>query len=133
MKMPCLKTVRILIVEDNEIATRCAETILKGIDSGILLDFAKNGTEAVEKASAQAYNLIFMDVGLPDFQGTEATRRIRAQETEKNREPVPIIGLTAHADAEPCLNAGMQACLTKPLRIEQAVEIIEKYLFKLKV
>jgi two-component system, OmpR family, aerobic respiration control sensor histidine kinase ArcB len=74
--------------------------------------------------------LIFMDIGLPDMDGYEVTRRIRSHEISKNT-PIPIIALTAHADSENqqhCLDATMNAIITKPLRKKEAADILNTFI-----
>jgi CheY-like chemotaxis protein len=91
---------------------------------------ADNGKDAVEKytATPDAFDLIFMDVQMPEMDGKEATRMIR----QKGFESVPIIAMTAHAmkgDREMCLDAGMNDYLTKPIKRESVFAIIEKNVF----
>jgi CheY-like chemotaxis protein len=85
---------------------------------GHIVSVASDGREAVELASQQTFDLILMDVQMPNMDGFEATGVIRAKERGTNRH-LPIIALTAHAmagDKERCLEAGMDGYVTKPLR-----------------
>lgn len=115
---------RILVVEDNSIAATVAQVILNKL--GCQVDVVVNGLSAVDKIKmGNHYDLIFMDIGLPDIDGYETTRKIRQLEQE---EPTSyIVALTAHGDEHSrqfCLAAGMNALVTKPLTKEKALEVI---------
>lgn len=121
----------ILLVEDNEINQEIVSAYLE--PTGIRIDVAVNGVEAVEKhlASAEKYDLVFMDLHMPIMDGYTATRRIREQETKNGWHKVPIIAMTANAfkeDIERCLNAGMDDHLAKPLDVADTMRILQKYL-----
>ncbi|CDZ78022.1 Aerobic respiration control sensor protein ArcB [Legionella massiliensis] len=121
-------THRILVVEDTLIAQRVAQSLLGQFQCQT--DIADCGKKAVEMANSNDYDLIFMDIGLPDMDGYEVTHRIRVQElTKKNH--VPIIALTAHAGDENkkrCIEAGMNAVLSKPLTLQNCSDIIESFI-----
>jgi two-component system sensor histidine kinase/response regulator len=105
---------RILLADDNETNRLLARTILR--EEGFTVDEALTGTEAVDAARERAYDLILMDVSMPDMDGLTATRTIR-QFTGKAGS-VPILAMTAHAmpgDRERCLAAGMDDHIPKPL------------------
>lgn len=108
---------RILVVEDNPTNRLVTGEILALF--GCIVTEAEDGVVGVEKASAERFDLILMDVGMPRLDGVGATRAIRAAVDARSRD-VPIVGLTAHAmpgvEAE-LIGAGMQRCLYKPLRI----------------
>ncbi len=121
---------RILLVEDNPINQRVALAILKNMSYGVVL--AANGVEAVNAAGKQSFDLVLMDVQMPEMDGLEATRSIRQRELETGRH-LPILALTAHAmkgDRERCLEAGMDECLTKPLRKIELLSMINSLLVK---
>ncbi len=110
---------RILVAEDNEINRRTLESLLRR--DGHFLRFASDGAEAVESARTERFDAILMDVQMPEVDGLEATRRIREIERTEKRDPVPVIGLTAHAfpeDAQKCRQAGMNDYLAKPYHID---------------
>jgi CheY-like chemotaxis protein len=112
---------RILLVEDNPVNQMLAMSMLQKL--GASADLAKDGAEAVEKATAGAYDLILMDLQMPRMDGLTATRAIRA--TGGIRQP-RIVALTANAmdsDREACVAAGMDDFLSKPF---QASELQEK-------
>ena len=121
-------SVRILLAEDNLVNQKLAKLMLG--KAGYQIDVADNGKQAVEKytATPDAFDLIFMDVKMPEMDGKEATRTIR----EQGYTSVPIIAMTAHAmkgDREMCLEAGMNDYLTKPIKREAVFAIIEKNVF----
>ena len=102
-----------------------ATAILK--KAGHSLTHAANGREAVEMASAETFDLIFMDVQMPEMDGFEATGQIRANERVTGRH-TPIVAMTAHAmagDRERCLAAGMDGYLSKPLQKAALIAILD--------
>ncbi len=106
----------ILVVEDNDLNQRLAVLMLEKL--GYKADLAGNGLEAVDALRRQPYDVIFMDMQMPELDGLGATRRIRS-EFPASRQPY-IIALTANAlagDREACLAAGMNAYLAKPLQL----------------
>jgi PAS domain S-box-containing protein len=120
------KQSRILVVEDNDIAARVITNLLAGMDCQV--DVADKGKLAVHMADENRYDLIFMDIGLPDIDGYEVTKRIRLSELHKAH--VPIIALTAHMDEDNkqhCIGIGMNAVLTKPLGKEKAEDILNSF------
>jgi CheY-like chemotaxis protein len=124
-----LKGKRILVVEDIEINREIIGSILE--ETGVSIDYAENGIQAVEifKKSGQEYNLILMDIQMPEMDGFEATRHIREM---PNAEGLPIIAMTANAfneDIEQCLAAGMNDHIAKPIDIASFLGTIEKYFF----
>lgn len=104
---------RALVAEDVEINQMVLNAMLSS--AGLVVDFANNGREAVEKWASDDYDLIFMDCRMPEIDGYEATRAIRRAASEKAR--IPIIALTANSSEEErrkCLAAGMDDFLSKP-------------------
>ncbi|MGK8234146.1 Sensor histidine kinase/response regulator [Roseovarius sp. EC-HK134] len=112
------RAMRVLAAEDNRTNRLVFSNMVKGLD--IELTFAENGQEAVDLFQSLAPDVIFMDISMPEMDGKEATRAIRAIEAQSGRH-VPIVAMTAHAmtgdDAE-ILAAGLDHYLTKPLRKE---------------
>ena len=116
---------RILLVEDNEINQIVAEELLTSM--GFVVEIANNGKEGVERALAEPFDLIFMDIQMPIMDGFSATQRIRAESSLQN---TPIIAMTAHAmegDLEKSLAAGMNAHLTKPIDMSELVTVLNQW------
>jgi len=89
-----------------------------------------NGREALEALANQTFDLVLMDLQMPEMDGFEATAAIREREKD-NGGHMPIIALTAHAmkgDMERCLTAGMDGYLSKPIRPQELDNLLEKYL-----
>ena len=119
---------RILVVEDNEFNQELAASLLK--KWGHVAVLASNGKEALTAWETEPFDLILMDVQMPDMDGFAVTQAIRAKERATNSH-VPIIALTAHAmkgDRERCLTAGMDAYASKPIRAAELVEVIARSL-----
>lgn len=117
----------ILLAEDNLINQKIVVQLLS--KRGIKVITAGNGKEAVERASERRYDLVFMDVQMPEMDGFEATRRIRANSKGPN-SATPIIALTANAmkgDREMCIESGMNEYISKPLNPEEVFHTIEQY------
>jgi signal transduction histidine kinase/DNA-binding response OmpR family regulator len=122
---------RILLAEDVEINREIVLTLLE--PSGLTIDCAENGAEAVRRytASSDQYDMILMDVQMPEMDGYEATRRIRAFEAERGERRVPIIAMTANVfreDVEKCLEAGMNGHVGKPLDMNDVLDKLRQYL-----
>jgi PAS domain S-box-containing protein len=114
----------ILLVEDNLVNRAVATAILRGHS----LAHAANGQKAVEAAARERFDLIFMDVQMPEMDGLEATRRIREAERAVG-DHTPIAAMTAHAmsgDRERCLAAGMDDYLSKPLEKTEVLALLER-------
>ncbi len=117
----------ILLAEDNLINQKVALKILE--DAGYLTDYALNGADVVEKIKLRKYDLILMDVQMPEVDGLEATKEVRTSATECSN--IPIIAMTAHAllgDREKCISAGMNDYLTKPVTSEKLIFTVDKWL-----
>jgi CheY-like chemotaxis protein len=119
------RAMRVLAAEDNRTNQLVFQKMVKDLD--IELAFAGNGREAVDMVDRFRPDMIFMDISMPEMDGREATRTIRAAEAAKGAGRVPIVALTAHAmdgDREAILAAGLDHYLTKPLRKTAIVERI---------
>jgi CheY-like chemotaxis protein len=111
---------RILLAEDNVVNQKLALRFLQQM--GYRADVASNGIEAVESVERQVYDVVLMDVQMPEMDGLEAARRICARWSADERPR--IVAMTANAmqgDREMCLAAGMDDYLTKPIRVDRLV------------
>ena len=118
----------ILLVEDNPVNQKMALLMLKKL--GYRADKAANGREALAALEAKSYDLILMDVQMPEMDGLEATREIRRRWPSSSPK---IVALTAHAisgDREKCLQAGMDAYLCKPIDLDDLKAALEKAFLK---
>jgi GAF domain-containing protein/CheY-like chemotaxis protein len=116
---------RILLAEDNVVNQKLALRILQQM--GYRADLASNGLEAIESVERQPYDVVLMDVQMPEMDGLEATRRITAKWSLEARPR--IVAMTANAmagDREMCLAAGMDDYITKPIRVEQLIEALRQ-------
>ncbi|MBA4057981.1 MAG: histidine kinase, partial [Marivirga sp.] len=119
---------RILVAEDNRVNQKLAIKVLSKL--GYDPDIAQDGKEVLEEVDKVNYDLIFMDVQMPEMDGLEATRMIRLC---LSVQPV-IIAMTANAmqgDREECMQAGMDDYLSKPVRVEELVIVLEKWSLKM--
>jgi CheY-like chemotaxis protein len=122
------RVLAILVAEDNLVNQRLATRLLE--KRGHRVTVAANGRQAVEALDAGAYDLVLMDVQMPEMDGLEATAAIRKNENVTGKHQ-PIVALTAHAmkgDQERCLAAGMDDYLSKPIRPQELDAILEKYM-----
>ena len=120
---------RVLLVEDNLVNVQVAIGLLARL--GLPADTAGNGVEALRMSAERRYDLILMDVQMPEMDGFEATRRIRQRERERGEARMPIIAMTAHAlkgDREQCQRSGMDDYLVKPVRWELFAETLARWL-----
>ncbi len=118
---------RVLVAEDNAINREVAVLLLREL--GCEVDVVEDGRAALERATSCVYDVVFMDCQMPEMDGYEATRRIRAWESGR-RPHVPIVALTAHAmqgDREKCLVAGMDDHVPKPLSRDALARVLEKH------
>jgi two-component system, sensor histidine kinase and response regulator len=120
--MPDADTVRVLVVEDSSVLCRIAELKLRKL--GLLVDVVRNGRDAVTAVQEYKYDLILMDVHMPQMCGLDATREIRKAEAATGRH-IPIVAVTASDSWENCMAAGMDDYVQKPADYET---IIKKWL-----
>ena len=124
-KKTASRGLHILLAEDNPVNQKVALSLLK--KRGHTVELAGNGQEAVEKSQNQAFDLILMDLQMPDMDGWEATRLIRERERDSGVH-VRIIALTAHAMShiqKDCLENGMDAVIPKPFDPAKLFEVLE--------
>jgi PAS domain S-box-containing protein len=122
----------LLLAEDVEINREIVLSLLE--DTGITIDCAENGTEALRmfENAPSKYGVILMDIHMPEMDGYEATRRIRASAAAEAKT-IPIIAMTANVfkeDVTKCLEAGMNEHLGKPVDLEELMKRLRKYLLK---
>ena len=116
---------RILLAEDNVVNQKLALRLLQQM--GYRADLASNGAEAIQCIARQRYDVVLMDVQMPEMDGLEAARRITATWTPPERPR--IVAMTANAmqgDREECLAAGMDDYVTKPIRVDALVEALAR-------
>src|SRR6185503_18850763 len=122
---------RLLLVDDNSINQKVASRLLQQM--GYRPDIASNGLEAIRALERKPFDVILMDVQMPELDGLEATRRIRQRQQESDahphfKGPLQIVAMTASAmqgDREKCLAAGMNEYLAKPIRLEALQSALE--------
>ncbi len=117
----------ILVAEDNDINQKVIKQQLNLL--GYAADIANDGSEALKRLQKENYGLLLTDLHMPEMDGFELTKNIRAQEA--GQKHIPIIALTANAlkgEREHCLNTGMDDYLSKPAQLEDLRSILEKYL-----
>ncbi len=124
-----LKGVKVLVAEDNRINREIAAINLKKLNC--MFEFAENGLIVCDMFSKSNYDIVLMDIMMPEMDGLQATKILRKQERELYEEKhTPIIALTAGAtqdDIEACIDAGMTDHLSKPIRIAALYEMLKKY------
>jgi CheY-like chemotaxis protein/HPt (histidine-containing phosphotransfer) domain-containing protein len=119
----------VLLVEDNPVNLAVARKLLARI--GVDCDTAKDGRVAVDSVERSPYDVVFMDCQMPEMDGYEATRAIRAREALSGRPRLPIVAMTANAmagDRDKCIEAGMDDYLSKPLDLRQLREALDRWL-----
>ena len=118
---------RLLLAEDSKINQVVAIAMLSKL--GYQIDAVENGREALEAVQARAYDLVLMDVSMPEMDGLDATRAIRALPGDVSR--IPIIAMTAHAmesDREKCLQSGMNDYVPKPVNRQKLLDTVARWL-----
>ncbi|WP_373692224.1 transporter substrate-binding domain-containing protein [Endozoicomonas sp. SESOKO1] len=117
---------RVLLAEDNEINRQVARELLQGMGLDVVM--VTNGVEAVERVKREDFDLVFMDIQMPEMDGYQATRMIRQQ---LGKDKLVIIAMTAHAmtgDRERCLQAGMNDHISKPLSPDSLKQMVRYWL-----
>lgn len=118
---------KILIVEDELLIQMSEKIMLK--NAGFEVTLANDGLQAIELATSNHYDIIFMDIGLPDLSGIEVTKKIRDYEKQELKTHSPIIiALTAHPFkelGETCQAAGMNAYIQKPLSVHKIDKLVQ--------
>lgn len=125
------QNLNILLAEDNKVNVMVAKQIIENVGHQVMV--AENGMEAVELFQNHTFDIILMDIMMPEMDGLEATWIIRQMEREKKLHPTPIIALTANVvkeDQQKYISAGMNDFLSKPIKPDLLIEKIEKLKIK---
>jgi len=122
---------RVLLVEDNPVNALVAEANLARL--GLDVTRAEDGAQALSMLQhlERPFDLVLMDLQMPELDGMEATRRLRCWENDQRLEPIPVVALTANAlstDRARCLSAGMDDHLPKPFRVEELMAVLQRHL-----
>lgn len=126
-EIQCRRNIRVLVVEDNSINRVVAQKQLEKL--GYQVDVVGSGSEALDVLRVVPYNVVLMDCQMPELDGYETTRRIRASETMPFCQ-IPIIAMTANAlegDREQCLLCGMNDYVSKPIELRQLDEVLQMW------
>ncbi len=115
----------VLLVEDNKLNQRVASKVMDKLGLSVMI--AENGKEAIELLQKNAFDIIFMDVQMPEMDGIETTKHIRSGDAGEERREIPIVALTAHAGSKECLAAGMTDFLSKPIARDLVREKVVKW------
>ena len=124
------RTLHILLAEDNAVNQMLASRVLGKHGHSVVT--AANGRQALERLANDSFDLVLMDIQMPEIDGFEATAAIRKKEVETGTH-LPIIAMTAHAlqgDKERCLTAGMDGYLSKPLNVKELLAVVQSVLEK---
>lgn len=119
-----ISIIRVLLVEDNESHRKVGELMLTRLSYNF--DIVSNSFEAIEAVKKKHYDLVLMDIIMPGMDGMQATREIRML----RKNGLKILAVTAHVIPgiqEMCLEAGMDDCITKPVRIRELAAVLKKY------
>jgi CheY-like chemotaxis protein len=122
------KSVRILVAEDNAVNLTLVSKLLKKQRHSVVA--ARNGIEALQALDCGTFDVVLMDVQMPNMDGFEATRLIRENEARRGGH-TPIIAMTANAmagDREKCLSAGMDGYVSKPVKVDDLFKVIHAVL-----
>ena len=114
----------ILVAEDNVVSQRLVTALLR--ERGHAVTLAGNGAEVIDLVEQRAFDLILMDIQMPEMDGLQATAEIRLREVRRGKH-IPIVAMTAHAmagDRERCLDAGMDGYIAKPIHPSELMALI---------
>lgn len=130
LDLPCLAGMKILVAEDNELNQILIQHLLG--EWGATVEIAVDGNEALKKFDSNAYDIILMDIQMPELDGYQACSCIRNRKNSLQKD-IPIIAMTAHAfkdEMEKCAKVGMNACVTKPLDAEKLRSTVIEFVNK---
>jgi osomolarity two-component system sensor histidine kinase NIK1 len=120
------RTLSVLLAEDNTVNQRLAIELLRRLGHAVVA--VGNGREATEAFRRQAFDVILMDIQMPEIDGFQATALIRAEEALTGAARTPVVALTAHAmigDREKCLASGMDHYLSKPIKSAELKALLD--------
>lgn len=123
------KNLNILVVDDNQLNQMIASRLL--MKAGHTVTTANDGREAIQMLQKENFDVVFMDINMPDMDGYDTTKKIREIDIRTGGKPIPIIAMTAYAmqgDREKCLEAGMDDYISKPVDAKQLYKILENYM-----
>jgi len=129
MEVTLPRGLQVLVAEDHPVNQVVARKVLEHF--GMVVTLVSNGLQAVEACANNRYDLVFMDIQMPELDGFEATRRVRAHELQKGLTPVPIVAMTAHAMEgyrQRCEAGGMDGYVTKPIERKWLVKELQRVL-----
>lgn len=121
--------ISILVVEDNHIAQKIARIVIESLNCDF--DIIDNGTHALQLFNENRYDLVFVDLGLPDKDGYTVATEIRQIEKRISLKPVIIVGLSVHtgeSQKKQAIDSGMNDYIIKPLTHEKCIEVLKKHL-----
>jgi len=119
---------KILLVEDDMLNQEVVQSMIINLEFDV--DTVNNGAEAIKALETQSYDLVLMDIQMPEMDGLEATKIIRSPESKVTNKDIPIIALTAHAiegDRERFIKAGMDDYISKPVTLKAVEELLDKW------
>ena len=123
------KKIRILVAEDNPVNQKVTLIMLK--KRGISADIAENGHKVLSALQTKQYHLILMDIQMPELDGLETCRILRSTDSDDYSRNIPVVAMTAHAmkeERDKCLEAGMNAVISKPVDLETLFDTIDEFL-----
>lgn len=120
------RSAKILLVEDNETIRNAFAILLE--DSGYRIEQAGTGAEALDKVTAEKPDLVLMDLGLPDGNGLEITRKLKANPETRDTRVVAVTGRTLETDQAACMEAGCVGFLSKPINTQELLRKIPEFL-----
>ncbi len=124
---PVVRSLRLLAAEDDPVNQKLIQRLLES--AGHSATVVGNGLQALEALARNQYDVVLMDVQMPEMDGLEAVARLREQERDHPGAHLPVVGLTAMAmkgDRDICLKAGMDECLTKPIHKKHLLEVLDR-------
>ena len=120
-----ISSLRILLAEDNVTSQKVVLQMLKRM--GYKADVVANGIEALQALERQPYDLVLMDLRMPEMNGLQATRIIRQRWPDNGPKIVAVTAYALQGDQEKCIEAGMDGYISKPIKMNELAEVLRKY------